>query len=45
LGVQIIPIEEGDKLDFDLLDCTKYVPEEMYPIQNIGTMELNRNVT
>ena len=45
LGVQIIPIEDEDKLPYDILDCTKYVPEEDYPIKNIGTMELNRNVT
>lgn len=45
LGVQLIPVEDEDKLPFDILDCTKYVPEEMYPIKNIGTMELNRNVT
>jgi len=45
LGVQLIPIEDEDKLDFDILDCTKYVPEELYPIKNIGTLELNRNVT
>ena len=23
LGVQLIPIEDEDKLDFDILDCTK----------------------
>jgi len=45
LGVQLIPVEDEDKLPFDILDCTKYVPEEMYPVKNIGTMELNRNVT
>lgn len=45
LGVQLIPVEDEDNLPFDILDCTKYVPEEMYPIKNIGTMELNRNVT
>jgi len=45
LGVQLIPMEDEDKLPYDILDCTKYVPEEDYPIKNIGTMELNRNVT
>jgi catalase len=42
-GVQIIPEEDEHKYDFDLLDPTKLVPEELVPVQRIGTMTLNRN--
>jgi catalase len=43
LGVQII--EEGDeqKFDFDILDATKIIPEELVPVQPVGKMVLNRN--
>ena len=43
LGVQIIPEEDEFKFDFDLLDSTKLVPEELVPVQRIGKMTLNRN--
>jgi len=43
LGVQIIPEEDEHKFDFDLLDPTKIVPEELVPVTIIGTMVLNRN--
>lgn len=43
LGVQVIPEADEDKFDFDLLDCTKLVPEELVPIEYIGRMVLNRN--
>ncbi|KKM00417.1 hypothetical protein LCGC14_1804650, partial [marine sediment metagenome] len=43
LGVQIIPEEDDHKYDFDLLDATKLVPEEMVPVKIIGRMVLNRN--
>jgi catalase len=33
LGVQLIPEEDEHKFDFDLLDCTKLVPEELVPIK------------
>lgn len=42
LGVQLISEEEELKLDFDILDCTKWVPEELFPIKWVGTMELNK---
>jgi catalase len=42
-GVQIIPEADEHKFDFDLLDPTKLVPEELVPVQRIGTMILNRN--
>lgn len=43
LGVQIIPEEDEFKFDFDLLDPTKLIPEELVPVQIVGRMTLNRN--
>ncbi len=43
LGLQIVPEEDEHKFDFDLLDPTKLIPEEMVPVQLIGRMVLNRN--
>lgn len=43
LGLQIIPEADEFKFDFDLLDPTKLVPEELVPVQRIGKMTLNRN--
>jgi catalase len=43
LGLQIIPQEDEHKYDFDLLDATKLVPEEIVPVKVIGKMTLNRN--
>ena len=43
LGVQIIPEEDEFKFEFDLLDSTKLIPEELVPVQRIGKMTLNRN--
>tara|TARA_R110002033_G_scaffold47786_7_gene93336 strand:+ start:47198 stop:49336 length:2139 start_codon:yes stop_codon:yes gene_type:complete len=43
LGVQIVPQEDEFKFKFDLLDPTKFIPEEMVPVQIIGKMTLNRN--
>jgi catalase len=43
LGVQIIPEKDEFKYEFDLLDPTKLVPEELVPVQRIGKMTLNRN--
>jgi len=37
--------EEEEKLDFDILDCTKWLPEEIAPIKWVGTMTLNKNPT
>jgi catalase len=42
-GVQLIPEEDEDKYDFDLLDPTKIVPEEEVPVQLVGTLTLNKN--
>lgn len=43
LGLQIIPEEDEHKFEFDLLDPTKLIPEELAPVQLIGRMTLNRN--
>ncbi len=42
-GVQIVPEADEHKFDFDLLDPTKLIPEELVPVQRIGKMTLNRN--
>jgi catalase len=43
LGVQIIPSKDEEKYEFDLLDPTKLVPEELVPVTIVGRMVLNRN--
>jgi catalase len=43
LGVQIIEEEDEFKFDFDILDPTKIIPEELVPVRPIGKMVLNRN--
>jgi len=42
-GVQIVPEEDEHKFDFDLLDPTKIIPEELVPVTPLGKMVLNRN--
>ena len=42
-GIQIVEEEDENKFDFDLLDPTKLIPEELVPVQRIGKMVLNRN--
>ncbi|MFO7524913.1 MAG: catalase [Ignavibacteriaceae bacterium] len=42
-GVQIVEEKDEHKFDFDLLDPTKLIPEEIVPVQIIGKMTLNRN--
>ena len=43
LGVQIVAEADEHKFDFDLLDATKIIPEELVPVQRIGKLTLNRN--
>ncbi len=43
LGLQVIPENQQDSFDFDLLDPTKLVPEELVPVRVVGRMVLNRN--
>ncbi|MEO5788227.1 MAG: catalase [Gelidibacter sp.] len=42
-GIQIVAQEDEHKFDFDLLDPTKLIPEEMVPVKIIGKMTLNKN--
>jgi catalase len=42
-GVQIVEEEDEHKFDFDLLDPTKIIPEELVPVRRIGKLTLNRN--
>ncbi len=42
-GVQIVDEKDEHKFDFDLLDPTKLIPEELVPVQRIGKLTLNRN--
>ena len=43
LGVQLVPEKDEHKFQFDLLDPTKLIPEELVPVQRIGKLTLNRN--
>ncbi len=43
LGLQIVPEEDEHKFDFDILDPTKLIPEELVPVIRVGKMTLNRN--
>ena len=44
LGVQLFDEEFAKNFDFDVLDSTKLIPEEIVPLRMIGRMVLNRNV-
>ncbi|WP_405097216.1 catalase [Oceanobacillus sp. FSL H7-0719] len=44
LGVQLIEEKDEFKYDFDILDDTKFWPEEVVPVELIGKMTLNRLV-
>ena len=41
--MQIVEEKDEHKFDFDLLDPTKIIPEELVPVRRIGKMTLNRN--
>ncbi|MBV8820702.1 MAG: catalase, partial [Acidobacteriaceae bacterium] len=43
LALQVFTEEEADEFDFDVLDPTKIVPEELCPLVPVGRMTLNRN--
>ncbi len=43
LGVQIVEASKEFSFDFDLLDPTKLIPEELVPVEIVGTMTLDRN--
>ncbi|HEX3881501.1 MAG TPA: catalase [Stellaceae bacterium] len=44
-GVQLFDEAQAAKFDFDVLDATKLVPEELVPLRMVGRMVLNRNPT
>ncbi|KAJ6077444.1 uncharacterized protein N7446_000380 [Penicillium canescens] len=44
LGVQIVPESDALAYGFDILDPTKFLPEDVVPVTWLGKMELNRNV-
>ncbi|RZI83040.1 MAG: catalase [Rubrivivax sp.] len=43
LGLQIFTEDQAENFDFDVLDPTKIVPEELVPVMPVGRMVLNRN--
>ena len=43
LGVQVVEEAREHGFDFDLLDPTKIIPEEIVPVERIGRLTLNRN--
>ncbi len=43
LCLQLIPEDETDKFNFDILDPTKIIPEAIVPATPVGKMTLNRN--
>ncbi len=43
LGVQIVEEQDAEKFDFDILDPTKLIPEELVPVTPLGKLLLNRN--
>jgi len=43
--LQTFTQEEADSFDFDVLDATKLIPEEVVPLRVVGRMVLDRNPT
>ncbi|NIJ13123.1 catalase [Saccharomonospora amisosensis] len=43
LGVQLVDEADEFAFDFDLLDATKFIPEEQVPVRPVGRMVLDRN--
>ena len=43
LGLQVFTEEQAAAFEFDVLDSTKLVPEELVPVVAVGKMTLNRN--
>lgn len=44
LGMQLFDEETANKFDFDVLDPTKIIPQNVVPIRKVGRLVLNRNV-
>lgn len=43
LAIQVVEEEDEHKFDFDILDATKIIPEDLVPLQRVGRLTLNRN--
>lgn len=43
LGMQVFSEKDAEKFDFDILDPTKAVPEEIIPVTRVGKLTLDRN--
>ena len=44
LGVQLFDQDFADQFDFDILDATKIIPEEVLPVRVVGRLVLDRVV-
>ncbi|MBB2188878.1 catalase [Gluconacetobacter azotocaptans] len=44
LGVQLFDDDFADSFDFDVLDATKLIPEELVPVRPVGRLVLDRMV-
>jgi catalase len=44
LGLQLFDQAFADKFDFDVLDATKIIPEEVLPVRRVGRLVLDRVV-
>jgi catalase len=44
LGVQLFDDEFADRFDFDVLDSTKIIPEELVPVRRVGRLVLDKVV-
>jgi catalase len=45
LGLQLFDDEFADQFDFDILDPTKLIPEELVPVRPVGKLVLDRVVS
>ncbi|MBV8890233.1 MAG: catalase [Alphaproteobacteria bacterium] len=43
LGLQLFDEQQAAGFDFDVLDATKLIPEELVPLKIVGRLVLNRN--
>ncbi len=43
LAFQVLDQKMADEYEFDILDATKIIPEEIVPLEVVGKMVLNRN--
>ena len=44
LGMQLFDDDFADAFDFDILDATKIIPEELVPVRRVGRLVLDRTV-